>query len=261
MCFIGYMETLNIRIEEKIQIIEMDYKGNTFTKALLSELLTALNNSAMDEELRAVIITGKKLFSAGGDVFGMKKAVDAGNPKGYVHQTISNATNVILSIVNHPLPVIAAINGAAAGAGLSMAMACDHRIATHTTKMVMAFGTLALTPDSGSSILFPERFGSSLTLKACSTGEIINLKRALELGAIDEVVEPEILIETALTYANSYLPSDRLTVERSKKLINKILLEKLVFQFALEEEAMNEMSTRSAFHSRLNNVIEKLQKK
>ncbi len=256
------MKTLEIKIMDDIQVIVMDYKGNSFTVELLSDLVDALEQSKNNEKLRAVIITGKKIFSGGGDVFGMKENLDKGADMAeYIHSVISKAAEVILAVIDHPLPVISAINRAAAGAGLSLAMACDHRIAEENTRLVTAFGTLALIPDSGASVLLPIRFGSSITMRSSATGDNIPLELALNTGGIDSVVSSDKLMEEAITYANSYKAADRITIARTKQLVNRNLRKLLVAQFSEEETAMNEMAKREAFHHRVTALVERLSKK
>jgi enoyl-CoA hydratase/carnithine racemase len=209
--------------------------GNQFTQELLVELYDILHSLEEDDELYSIIITGSdKIFSVGGDILGMYDAIKKNKPADYVKQILPLVHKVILKIIRHKLPIIAAINGSAAGGGLSLALSCDYRICVNNAKLSMAFGKVALTPDSGSSVLFQERFNQALALDGTSKGKIFSPEQAFDYGAVNMIVDNKDLIDQSLAIAAEYLNVSRWVTSKTKYLVNKTISEKLEKQFEFE---------------------------
>lgn len=162
-------------------------KLNAFTGTMREDLLEALRACERDENVRVVVITGAgRAFCAGGDVeymSGLQKSRDVAS----FRKLLDAGRDVILQIATMPKPVIAAINGVAAGAGCNLALACDYRIAAETAKLSESFVKIGLHPDWGGTWLLPRLVGRSRALEILMTGRMVNAQEALAIGMIDRV--------------------------------------------------------------------------
>lgn len=258
------MEYIQIEknIEYRVAIIHLkseSNRGNSFKIEFLNELLQKLGELEIDDRFNSVIITGNgKIFSVGGDVKEMVAKVRDGYRDAYVSEIVPVISKIVKKIVSYALPVIMRIDGAAAGGGLSLALSGDHIICIDNTKLAMAFGIIALTPDSGASVIFPHRFGHSEALLGISTGKIYSPEEAKEFGAIDVVArDTDELREIAMSYAIEYAKMDRDTIIDTKKLLNTELILKLEKQLPIEFEAIVNASKRDSFVNRINAFLGK----
>ena len=246
--------------ENKCLIIEMTDKSNSFTVPFLSALIQALELATDDKQIHSVILTSKtNVFSVGGDLHDMKQEIETGNRSGYVDKIVPKINLIISKIIGHQLPVICVLNGVAAGGGLSLALSCDYIFAKENTKLVPAFGTLALTPDSGSSIVLSEKLGYSLALKLIGTSDNITSNDAVKIGAIQAIGRTEDMMTEALRLAKKFGSADRWALSGTKKLLNQNLSYRLKERLEAEYQSIHEASSREEFISRLNSIIENLQ--
>jgi enoyl-CoA hydratase/carnithine racemase len=162
-------------------------KLNAFTGTMREELLDSLRSCENDPEVRVVIITGAgRAFCAGGDVefmSGLQKSADTTS----FRKLLDAGRDVILQITSMPKPVIAAINGIAAGAGCNLALACDYRIASEHAKLSESFVRIGLHPDWGGTWLLPRLVGRSRAMELMATGRMVDAAEALTLGMVDRV--------------------------------------------------------------------------
>ena len=162
-------------------------KLNAFTGTMREDLLEALRTCERDETVRAVVVTGAgRAFCAGGDVdymSGLQKSGDAAS----FRNLLDAGRDVILQIATMPKPVIASINGVAAGAGCNLALACDYRIAEETAKLSESFVKIGLHPDWGGTWLLPRLVGRSRALELLMTGRMVDANEALAIGMVDRV--------------------------------------------------------------------------
>lgn len=161
---------------------------NSFNLELKSALLAALADAAADPTVRAVVITGAgRAFCAGQDLKEHLALIAAGDPR--VTATVSEFYNpLIIAITGMAKPVIAAVNGVAAGAGAGLAFACDLRIVGRAATFSMAFAGVGLSADSGASFLLPRLIGQGRASKMMLLGEQVDAEEALRIGMVDEVV-------------------------------------------------------------------------
>lgn len=163
-------------------------KLNAFTGTMREDLLDALQTCERDEGVRVVIITGAgRAFCAGGDVEYMSGLQKAGDVTAF-RKLLDAGRNVILAIASMPKPVIASINGFAAGAGCNLALACDIRIAAETAKLSESFVRIGLHPDWGGTWLLPRLVGRSRAAEILMTGRVVEAAEALAIGMVDRVV-------------------------------------------------------------------------
>jgi 2-(1,2-epoxy-1,2-dihydrophenyl)acetyl-CoA isomerase len=160
---------------------------NSLTVAMKVSLLAALQRARIDEHVRAVVLTGAgRGFCVGQDLKEHKEGLDAGDTD---LSTVTEHYNPIIeAIVSLPKPVIAAVNGMAAGAGAALAFACDIRIAADDANFLMAFARVGLGPDSGSSWTLQRLVGSGRATAMMMLAEPVAASQALEMGLVSAVV-------------------------------------------------------------------------
>jgi 2-(1,2-epoxy-1,2-dihydrophenyl)acetyl-CoA isomerase len=170
---------------------------NSLTLELKNQLLAALRAAADDDAVRAVVLTGAgKAFCAGQDLKEHVALLAADDPAPL--RTVDEHYNPItLAITQMPKPVIAAVNGMAAGAGASFAYAADLRIAGTSTRFLMAFANIGLTADSGSSWLLPRLIGYGRAMEMMLLAAPVDAERALAIGMVNQVVADGDVLSTA----------------------------------------------------------------
>ena len=173
-------------------------KLNAFSGTMREELLDALVVAEHDADCRVVVITGAgRAFCAGGDVDFMSGLQREGNVAAF-QKLLDAGRDVILQIATMEKPVIASINGVAAGAGCNLALACDYRIASDAAKLGETFVKIGLHPDWGGTWLLPRLVGRSRAAELLLTGRIVDADEALAIGIVDRVVPAaELAVETA----------------------------------------------------------------
>ena len=175
---------------------------NAVNPQLGDDLRRALEDAAGDDDVRAVLLTGNgRAFSAGAD---LKAGFDP-TPEG--HPDVGKALReryhpIITAIRTMPKPVVAAVNGPAAGIGLSFALACDLVVAAESAYFLLAFVNIGLVPDGGSSFLIPERVGFARAAEMAMLGEKIPADKALEWGLINRVTPDDALHDEANALAD-----------------------------------------------------------
>lgn len=191
---------------------------NAFTAEMHKELGDAFKNAAKDDAVRAVILTGAgKAFCSGQD---LKEVKD--NPNTSLADRLRlNYNPNIMRIRNIEKPVICAINGVAAGAGMSLALACDLRIASDQASMLQAFVNVGLVPDTGSTWMLPRLLGYHKAFEICSTGRPIKADEALRLNLIDEIVEHDKLDTFTMELAMKYATAPTKAIGAIKRAFNK----------------------------------------
>jgi 2-(1,2-epoxy-1,2-dihydrophenyl)acetyl-CoA isomerase len=170
---------------------------NALNAALKAELLSALKASARDGEVRCVVITGSgRAFSSGQD---LKEGLEATT----VGDTLRNTYEpLIRQLRTMEKPVVAAINGVAAGAGCSLALACDLRIMSDTASLSLAFTNIGLIPDSGACYFLPRLAGLGLALDLALTGRPVSAEEALRAGLVTRVAPAGLFAQETEEFAH-----------------------------------------------------------
>jgi 2-(1,2-epoxy-1,2-dihydrophenyl)acetyl-CoA isomerase len=174
---------------------------NSFTVSLKEAFLDAVLDVAKDESVRAVVITGTgKAFCAGQDLKEHIALLEAGDPAPL--NTVELHYNpLIKAIIGMPKPVIAAVNGMAAGAGASIAYACDLRVAAASAKFLMAFANIGLTSDSGAAWTLPRLIGHGRAMEMMMLAQPVDAQDALRIGMVGQVVPDGEALSTAQALA------------------------------------------------------------
>jgi 2-(1,2-epoxy-1,2-dihydrophenyl)acetyl-CoA isomerase len=190
------METITLRrgasngAELRIELNRPD-RMNAWDRQLGVDLLAAIEEATGDEGVRAVTITGAgRAFSAGADLKAGFEPSAQGHPD--VGSRLREIYHpIIAGIRRMPKPVLAAVNGPAAGIGCSLALACDLIVARESAYLLLAFVNIGLVPDGGSSLLVPSRVGFARAAEMAMLGERVPARQALEWGLINRVVADE----------------------------------------------------------------------
>ncbi|HEU5102256.1 MAG TPA: enoyl-CoA hydratase-related protein [Roseiflexaceae bacterium] len=159
---------------------------NAFTAALHAELLAALKRAERDVAVRCIVLTGAgKGFCSGQD---LREAAPAESIGDLVRERYNP---LIMKLRSIPKPIVAAVNGVAAGAGMSLALACDLRVAVDSARFVAAFANVGLAPDSGMSYFLPRLIGAARAVELCMTGGTLDAATAYRYGMVNAVASSE----------------------------------------------------------------------
>ncbi len=160
---------------------------NAFGGTMREDLLRLLQQAETDSSVRCVVITGAgKAFCAGGDIASMAELQAAGDTS-VISERMRIGAEVVHLIRRMPKPVIAAINGAAAGAGLNLALACDMRFAVESARFSESFVKIALVPDWGGTYLLTQLVGTAKAMELMMTGDRLDAAEALRVGILNRV--------------------------------------------------------------------------
>ena len=194
---------------------------NSFTRRMHADLWAALDRAEADAAIRAIVFTGAgRGFCAGADLAEFDFApgddlVQRADPGPVIDQAFNPTTR---RLQNLRLPTVCAVNGVAAGAGMSFAMACDIAIASSAASFIQAFSKIGLIPDAGSSWLLPQRVGMQRALALAITGDKLPADKALQFGLVYQVVdgEPQACVDAALALAQklAVMPTQALVATR-----------------------------------------------
>ena len=215
-------------------------RANAFNFEMIAELQATLEKAAEDSQIRCVVLTGTgNSFCAGHDVSDMLAA--QGKDVSYREHLQNTYNPLILQLRQLEKPVIAAVNGPVAGAGLGVALACDMRIAAETATFTVGFSGIGLVPDSAVSLLLPALIGLGRATEFTFTNQPITAAQALEWGMVNQIVSENALKEVAGKLATSLAAGPTGAYGLTKRLFNKSMLpnleEVLEFEGELQEIA------------------------
>lgn len=191
--------------------------GNGVVPEMAADLMACFDELEADKTVRVLIVTGAgKQFCAGADLPGFKHFLDE---RLAIEQEPYNARvlfPVTKRFVSCRLPIIAAINGGATAGGFDLALACDLRIASTAAKMGETYIKLGLNPGNGGTYFLPRLIGSGLAAELALTGDLVDAQRALAIGLVNRIVEPEQLLPAAIELAARIARFPRLALEATK---------------------------------------------
>jgi len=212
-------------------------KLNALTTRMAQEALEALGRAREDEGVRCLVITGEgRGFCAGQDLTEFTAGMEDGSPLDVAQHLRSGYNRMITAIVELPMPVIAGVNGVAAGAGLSLALAADLRLASGAARFLQAFIRLGLVPDSGGNWLLPRVVGFAKALEMSITGDVLDADEALRIGLVNRVVPAEEFPAALTEYAERMAAAPTRAIGATKALIAEAL--RLSLSETLEREAV-----------------------
>lgn len=213
---------------------------NALTDNMRSALNDALTTIESDQEIRVAIMTGEgPAFCSGGDLQSMKKLHATTLPESARRSRYLNrSASLVQRVFSLAKPLIAAVNGAAVGAGMSLALLADIRIASTDARFGQVFVKRGLMPDFGGLFLLPELIGIGLANELFLTGRLIDSHEALDLKLVNRVVPNEILIDESLKLAQEIARNAPLAVQATKIALNTLRQSSLTM--ALYQEAQSQ---------------------
>lgn len=230
---------------------------NSFTEQMHRELRAALDAVEKPGAARALIITGAgRGFSAGQD---LAEAMNTGEPKDFdVASTLERNYNVMLGRLRAlPMPVIAAVNGVAAGAAANVALACDIVIAARSASFLQAFTKIGLIPDAGGTYSLPHRVGMARAMGLALLAESLPAEKAEQWGLIWKCVDDDKLMEEARTLARKMASGPTKAFALTKRALYAAADSSFDRQLALEAELQREAGKSEDFREGVNAFLEK----
>lgn len=227
---------------------------NSFNKVMAIALQDALDDCASNDEVRAIVITGEgKAFCAGQD---LAEATDPNGPE--LQSIVRDHYNPIIERIRAiEKPVIAAVNGVAAGAGANIALACDLTIAKQSASFIQAFSKIGLIPDSGGTFFLPRIIGMQKALGLMMTGDKVTAEQADAMNLIYKVVADESFEDEVTKLAETLAKMPTRGLGLTKKAVNQSFSNDLSTQLAVEEELQTEAGQTEDFSEGVNAFLEK----
>ena len=195
-------------------------QGNSVTPALIRDLLDAVADLEADLSLRAVVLTGAgKQFCAGADLHEFQAWVRDVLPVTGEPYNARILHPVTQRITTSRLVFLAAVNGGATAGGLDFTLACDLRVASTRARMGETYISMGLAPGNGGSWFLPKLVGSGMAAELALTGDVVDADRALQLGLVSRVVEPEELLPTAVALAERIAAKPARALDATKQAL------------------------------------------
>lgn len=214
---------------------------NAFNDEMGLAALEAVEKASADADVRCIVITGAgRAFSSGEDLGALTDGYKRGEAPDLGDTLVRRYNPLIRAITGAPKPVVAAVNGVAAGAGASVALACDYRIASEHAKLVLAFIKVGLVPDSGAVWFLNRMLGSARAWQLCASGDPVNAETALEWGLFDEVASADEFEQKWRSFAGRIAAGPTRAYALTKSLLYRSSELSLDAQLDLEVDAQTE---------------------
>lgn len=250
------MPSIILHIENGIATITFNRpdKLNSFNREMALLLQSALDESAANKEVRCIYITGSgKGFCAGQD---LAEVVDPNGP-GMAKILGEHYNPIITRIRNIPKPIIAAVNGVAAGAGANIALACDIVIAAHSASFIQAFSKIGLIPDSGGSYHLPRLVGFQKASALMMLGDKVSATDAAQMGMLYKVFSDETFVEESKKIASTLAQMPTKALAYIKHALNESASNNLETQLLLEDEYQQKAAATADFKEGVQAFLEK----
>ena len=210
----GAVGTLTLNRPEKL---------NAFAGAMRQEVADALSELERDDAVRVIVITGAgRAFCAGADIGYMQELIAKSDVEAMA-ALVEAGRRVVMTIRSSAKPVIGSINGAAAGGGANLALACDIRIASREAKLGQTFNRIGLHPDWGGTYFLPRMVGPAKALELFWGADVIDADECLRLGLFNKVVAPEALAAATTAYARMLAAKPALALALVKRAVYRSL--------------------------------------
>lgn len=249
-------ETIQLTQKETLGIITFNRSDvfNSFNKELALSLQKVLKDHANNPDIRAIMLTGKgKAFCAGQDL--QEVIADNGLE---IEQIVEEHYNPIVKLLRTiEKPIIAAVNGVAAGAGANIALACDVVVATESASFIQAFSKIGLVPDSGGTFTLPRIIGFQKASALMMLGEKVSARNAEEMGMIYQTFPDETFEQEAEAIAQKLANMPTKGLAYTKHLLNQSFTNTLDEQLTLEKEWQFKATQTYDYTEGVNAFIEK----
>jgi len=250
--------TVDYEVHEGVAWITLNRPGklNALVGDMREVMLGHVHTAAGDERVRALVVTGEgRAFCAGGDVDNMIRLRAAGDEAGF-RALLHTGSELMLALQAFPGLTVAAVNGVAAGAGLSLALSCDLRWAVPAAKFAAPWIKLGLIPDWGASFWLPHLIGAGRALEMVLTGAPVEAEEALRIGLITGIVDDEDFTG-AVQQRALRVGAPALAVAQAKRLVRQGAEDSLEAALARECEAQEECFDSDDFREGLQAFQEK----
>ena len=228
---------------------------NSFTRQMHAEIRSALD-TVEQEGMRALVITGAgRAFCAGQDLSDLN--LGSGISPDLGDLIAENFNLLVQRLQALPLPVIAAVNGTAAGAGANLALACDLTLAARSAKFIQAFVKIGLVPDTGGTWLLPRRVGMARALGLALTGDTLSADQAEAWGMIWRSVEPAALLDEAMQLATHLATQPTRAIAAIKQAMHAGTAQTLDQSLDLEARLQRDLGQSSDYLEGVNAFLEK----
>lgn len=243
-------ETVTYHLADSVATITMNRPDtlNALSMQLTEDLHTAFQR-VTEDKARAVVFTGNgRAFCAGGDLREMQAMWEKeGRIEAFLEDPLAALHNVIRVMRETPVPIIAAVNGVCAGAGVNFALASDIVIAAEDATFREAFVRIGLSPDCGGTFFLPRAVGDKVAAEMFMTGDSIDANRAVQIGMINRVVPAASLLEEATGLATRLAAGPTGAIGRIKKMLDASSTNDLKWQLELEQECQIESGKSDDF--------------
>ncbi|MBS9721140.1 enoyl-CoA hydratase/isomerase family protein [Tianweitania sp. BSSL-BM11] len=212
---------LTYTVENGIGTITLDRpeRMNAFTFDMIDQWREALVSARTDDAVKVLIVTGKgKAFCSGGDIVEMEERLEQ-QPAQRKAELFERIERIPLALEDLDKPVIAALNGAATGAGLDMALMCDLRVSARSARFAETYVNVGLVPGAGGAHFLPRLVGTAKALELFWTGDFIDAEEALRIGMVNRVVDDEQLADETLKLAQRIAKAPIQTVRMIKRAV------------------------------------------
>lgn len=229
-------------------------KFNSFNREMALQLISELEKAEKNKEVRAIVLTGEgKAFCAGQD---LSEAIDPNGPG--IKKIVEEHYNpIILKIRTIEKPIIAAVNGVAAGAGANIALACDIVFAAKSASFIQAFSKIGLIPDSGGTFTLPRLVGFNMASALMITGDKATAEEAFHYGMVYKVYEDVALLSQAIINAEHVASMPTKAIGLTKRLLNKTYSNTLEQQLNMEGDLQVEAANSYDYNEGVKAFLEK----
>jgi 2-(1,2-epoxy-1,2-dihydrophenyl)acetyl-CoA isomerase len=225
---------------------------NSFTSAMHRELRAALDAAADDASVRCLVVTGAgRGFCAGQDLNDPEVGTNVGQVVERIYKPLA------LRIASMPIPVIAMVNGVAAGAGANFALGCDLVIAAKSASFIQAFSKIGLIPDCGGTWLLPRLVGRAKALGLAMTGDKLSAEAAERMGLIWSVVDDAALQDQTMALAQRLAAMPVKALAATRRTIDESIVGDYASALSLEARVQNEMGAQADFREGVAAFLEK----
>ena len=225
---------------------------NSFTSAMHRELRPALDAAADDANVRCLVITGAgRGFCAGQDLNDPEVGSNVGNVVERVYKPLA------LRIASMPIPVIASVNGVAAGAGANFALGCDLVIAARSASFIQAFSKIGLIPDCGGTWLLPRLVGRARAIGLAMTGDKLGAEEAERMGLIWRCVEDAALQDQTMALAQRLAAMPVKALAATRRVIDEAIMVDYAAALSIEARVQNVMGAQADFREGVAAFLEK----
>lgn len=250
-------KSIQIEIKNKVAKICLNRPAvfNSFNREMALELQRVLNECAENEEIRAILLTGKgKAFCAGQD---LKEVTDDKLNPGFKAILEEHYNPIIKQIRAIEKPVVVAVNGVAAGAGANIALACDVVVASENANFIQAFSKIGLIPDSGGTYFLPRLIGFQKASALMLLGDKVSAEEAEKMGMVYKVFSADIFEEEANKLATKLSQMPTKALAKTKEALNASLGNSLEEQLKLESKLQIESAQTEDYSEGVNAFMEK----